>query len=221
MIWYTIRYCNTTLHYATLYSVYSIALYYIIWYYIVLYYIICIIYAYLAWRESRAMVCSCILQPRLAVIYVCNILYMVLVIGKKIVARVLPEQAPLLRNHVMYKHWHSPCPSVRWIYARSATPFAAWCGMKNTDRQVSKIKRGLGVEKECSSISIQPYCLGCSIPSPSGESSPDYKLIFSDCYWVGQHPNKDIIVWLSINTENVTALVSILKAHWYSGWIHN
>ena len=35
-------------------------------------------------------------------------MYMVLVIGKKVVARVLPEQAPLLRNHVMYSTDNHP-----------------------------------------------------------------------------------------------------------------
>ncbi len=95
-------------------------------------------------------------------------IYMVLVIGKKVVARVLPEQASLLRNHVMYKHWQSPRPSVRWIYARSAMPFAAWCAMKITDPQVSKMKGGLGVEKECWSISIQPYFYTWDVPPTGG-----------------------------------------------------
>ena len=35
-------------------------------------------------------------------------MYMVLVIGKKVVARVLPEQAALLRNHVMYSTDNHP-----------------------------------------------------------------------------------------------------------------
>ena len=122
--------------------------------------------------------------------------------------------------------WQSPHPSVRWIYARSAMPFAAWCAMKNTDPQVSKIKRGLGVEKECWSIPSNHIFILGMFPLPVEQWRR-----FSYKKWslslvtgnLGGAPAPQqilIIMWSSINIENMTALVSILKAHRMDlGWI--